>query len=101
VSLEPEEEVEPLLDEWADTGVDIPLDIVQAPFRDLGVPLLEEIRRATAEPGTVAAVVMPEYLVTRWWHRVLHNNRALFIKRLLLFEPRVVLSSVPFPLGRD
>jgi amino acid transporter len=100
VSLEPEEEVEPLLDEWADTGVDIPLDVVQAPFRDLGEPLLEEIRRATAEPGTVAAVVMPEYLVTRWWHRALHNNRALFIKRLLLFEPRVVLSSVPYALDR-
>jgi hypothetical protein len=80
----------------ADTG--IPLDVVQAPFRDLGAPLLEEIRRVTAEPGVVAAVVMPEYLVTRWWHRLLHNNRALFIKRLLLFEPRVVLSSVPFGL---
>jgi hypothetical protein len=46
-------------------------------------------------------VVLPEYLVSRWWHRALHNNRALFIKRLLLFEPRVVLSSVPFALDPD
>ena len=98
VSLEPEEDLDDLLVRWvaADTG--IPLDVVQAPFRDLGAPLLEEIRRVTAEPGVVAAVVMPEYLVTRWWHRLQHNNRALFIKRLLLFEPGVVLSSVPFGL---
>jgi hypothetical protein len=45
-------------------------------------------------------VVMPEFMVTRWWHRFLHNNRALFIKRALLFEPRVVLSSVPYQIGR-
>jgi amino acid transporter len=98
VSLEPEEQLDEVLEAWVASGADIPLDIVQAPFRDLGVPLLEEIRRVTAEADTVAAVIMPEYLVTRWWHRVLHNNRALFIKRLLLFEPRVVLSSVPYAL---
>jgi hypothetical protein len=106
VSLEPEEELDDLLIRWAGSDAGIPLDVVQAPFRDLGAPLLEEIRRVTAEPGVVAAVVLPEYLVSRWWHRALHNNRALFIKRLLLFEPRVVLSSVPFalephPWGRD
>jgi hypothetical protein len=53
----------------------------------------------TRVPGTLATVVVPEFLVTRWWHRFLHNNRALFIKRMLLFEPRVVLSSVPYRLG--
>jgi hypothetical protein len=75
------------------------LDVVEAPFRDLGPPLLEEVRRLTADPGTVAAVVIPEFLVTRWWHRLLHNNRALYIKRQLLFEPRVILSSIPYQLG--
>lgn len=89
-----------VLKEWADRQIPVQLDVVEAPFRDLGPPLLEEVRRVTAEPGTVAAVVIPEFRVTRWWHRVLHNNRALFIKRKLLFEPRVVLSSVPFQLGR-
>lgn len=93
-----EEEVPDLMKRWAELGMEIPLDVVEAPFRDLGPPLLEEIRRHTADPGTVAAVIIPEFRVTRWWHRILHNNRALFIKRALLFEPRVILSSVPFPL---
>jgi hypothetical protein len=62
--------------------------------------LVEEVRRVTSDPGTVAAVVLPEFLVTKPWHRLLHNNRALFIKRQLLFEPRVILSSVPYQLGR-
>jgi hypothetical protein len=93
------EEAPDVLREWAERGIDVRLDVVDAPFRDLGPPLLAEVRRVTADPGTVATVVIPEFLVTRWWHRLLHNNRALFIKRLLLFEPRVILSSVPYRLG--
>jgi amino acid transporter len=97
VATEPEE-IPGFLDEWAKRGIEMELDVVEAPFRDLGPPVLDEVRRVTRDPETVAAVVLPEFLVTRWWHRLLHNNRALFIKRLLLFEPRVVLSSVPFHL---
>jgi hypothetical protein len=98
LATEPEETPE-VLEGWAQHGITIQLDAVEAPFRDLGPPLLEEVRRVTRDPGTLATVVVPEFLVTRWWHRFLHNNRALFIKRMLLFEPRVVLSSVPFRLG--
>jgi hypothetical protein len=94
-----EEEVPDITRRWADLGIRMQLDVVEAPFRDLGAPVLEEVRRVTRDPRAVAAVVMPEYVVRRWWHRVLHNNRALFMKRLLLFEPRVILSSVPYPLG--
>ena len=42
---------------------------------------------------------MPE-LVVRGWRRLLHNQRALYIKRLLLFETRVILVSVPYQLLR-
>ena len=38
---------------------------------------------------------MPE-IVTRGWRRVLHNHRALYVKRLLLLEPGVVLASVSY-----
>jgi amino acid transporter len=100
LATEPEEAPE-VLEAWARRGIGVPLDVVEAPFRDLGPPLLEEIRRVTVDPGTVAAVIIPEFLVTRWWHRLLHNNRALFIKRQLLFEPRVILSSVPYQLRRS
>jgi hypothetical protein len=43
-------------------------------------------------------VVIPEIVVKRWRHLLLHNQNALFVKRLLLFEERTVLSSVPFVL---
>jgi hypothetical protein len=40
-------------------------------------------------------VIVPEVIVSHWWQLPLHNQNALFIKRLFLFEDRVVLTSVP------
>ena len=87
-------------EEWAERGLQVPLDIVEAPFRDLTGPILSEIRRYTVREDTVVIVILPEFVVRKWRHLVLHNQSALFVKRLLLFEPRVVLSSVPFRIER-
>jgi hypothetical protein len=80
---------------WFDAGLEVPLDIVEAPFRDLTGPMLEEVRRYSVDPGTVVNVIVPEVIVSHWWQLPLHNQNALFIKQLFLFEDRVVLSSVP------
>jgi Amino acid permease len=84
---------------WVEEGMRVPLDIVEAPFRDLTRPMLEEVRRFTSKPGTLVMVVLPELIVSQSWHFLLHNQNALFVKRLFLFEPNVILSSVPYVLG--
>lgn len=84
---------------WHRSGPALPLDLSDAPYRDIGTPLLAYIRTLTADPETVVNVVMPEMTV-RGWTRILHNQRALYIKRLLLFEPHVILSSVPYQVFR-
>jgi len=76
----------------------LPLDLNEAPFRDIGRPLLAYLRSLTADGDTVVNVVMPE-VVVRGWPRLLHNQRALYIKRLLIFEPRVILTAVPYRLN--
>jgi hypothetical protein len=83
---------------WFDTRIGIALDVLEAPFRDLTGPMLEEVRRYTARADTVVTVVMPEVIVAKWRHNLLHNQNALFVKRLFLFEDRVVLTSVPWVL---
>jgi len=42
--------------------------------------------------------VTPPDFVPAGGAQLLHNQRALYIKRLLLFEPRVILASVPYQL---
>jgi hypothetical protein len=83
--------------DWQRFPTGLPLEVADAPFRDVGRQLLTYLRRITDDPEAVAVVVMPE-LVARGSDRMLHNQRALYLKRLLLFEPRVILTSVPFQL---
>lgn len=97
-SSDPEEQ-ERLLDEWGAWRMPISLSIVEAPFRDLTSPMLDEVRRLTTRPGTLVTVVLPELVVRRRWEHLLHNQAALFLKRLLLFEPSTVVTSVPFHLA--
>jgi amino acid transporter len=96
-ALDPSE-VEEIQRHWEERHMPIALDIVEAPFRDLTAPILDEVRQVTQRPDAVCAVIVPELVVRKWWHNFLHNQRALFIKRLLLFEQRVILSSVPYQI---
>jgi amino acid transporter len=94
-----EEEAEALRREWAARGPRAPLEVVSAPYRDIGTPLRVYIDELSEGDTTEVIVVMPE-LVVRGVSRALHNQRALYLKRLLLFEPRVILASVPYQLMR-
>ena len=93
------EDARAIREEWAREGPRIPLEVEEAPYRDVGQPLLRYLRRLTGDEDTAVLVLMPE-LYVRGWRRLLHNQRALYVKRLLLFEPRVVLASVPYQLLR-
>jgi hypothetical protein len=92
------EEAEEVVEAWHERGMDVPLVMVEAPFRDLGIPLLDEIRKHTHRGDTIVTVVLPELIPAHWWENLLHNQTAFYIKRLLLFEQEVVVTSVPFHL---
>jgi hypothetical protein len=84
---------------WAAEDVPMAVEACEAPYRDIGEPLLRYVRELTDDSDVAVNVVMPE-LVLHGWRRALHNQRALYIKRLLLFERRVILTSVPYQLFR-
>jgi amino acid transporter len=83
--------------EWEREDLGVGLDVVEAPYRDMGNPLRRYLRGLTADEETAVSVVMPE-LIVPGWEKVLHNQRAVYIKRLLLFERNVLLTSVPYHL---
>src|SRR5205823_12955382 len=73
---------------WLAEDARVPLEVLAAPYRDIGDPLLAYLRELTGD-GHDVLVVLPE-LVLRGWARVLHNQRALYVKRLLLGEPNAI-----------
>jgi hypothetical protein len=44
--------------------------------------------------------VLPEYIPRGWWQHLLHNQTTLLIKGKLLFDPNIVVVSVPYHLRK-
>jgi hypothetical protein len=90
---------EHLREQWTRWGQEVPLIVLESPYRSLMEPLLEYIGEVrTASPDDYVTVVLPEFVPARWWHHLFHNQRALLIKGALLFQPNTVVTSVPFHL---
>jgi hypothetical protein len=84
---------------WEDRGVPVPLKVIESPYREITRPVLEYVRRIrTDNPRDVVTVFIPEYVVGRWWEQLLHNQSALRLKGRLLFQPGVMVTSVPWQL---
>jgi hypothetical protein len=88
------EDAEALEGEWEAAGIPVPLDIVAAPYRELGEPLLQEVDALKAEGADLVTVVIGEF-VPKWWQHGLHNHRALQMKARFLFEPDLAVVSIP------
>jgi amino acid transporter len=94
-----EEETKRLEGEWAKHEIDIPLVVLQSPYREVTDPVVDYIRRLRgSNPRDVITVFIPEYVVGRWWEQLLHNQSPLRLKLRLLFEPGVMVTSVPYQL---
>jgi amino acid transporter len=94
-----EDETARLMDEWDARGIPVPLVVLASPYREITRPLLDYVRDIRLEsPRDVVCVFIPEYVVGRWWEHLLHNQSALRLKARLLFQPQVMVTSVPWQL---
>ena len=99
---EGEEEIQTFRDEWAKLELEIPLVIIESPYRQLVGPLLKYIDEVDRQrPDDTLTVVLPEFIARHWWEHLLHNQTALRLKAALLFRPGTVVTSVPYHLERN
>jgi amino acid transporter len=81
---------------WMTWGGDIPLTVIDSPYRSLGGPLLQYLAEVrNLEQADIVMVVVPEFVPIRWWEHLLHNQSAQFLKLALLFRSGFVVTSVP------
>jgi amino acid transporter len=93
-------ETRELVHRWEDSDISVPLKVIASPYREITRPVLDYVKRVSKEsPRTVVTVFIPEYVVGHWWEQVLHNQSALRLKGRLLFEPNVMVTSVPWQLS--
>ena len=85
---------------WEKEDFSVALKVVESPYREITKPVLDYVKRVrTDNPRDVVTVYIPEYVVGRWWEQFLHNQSALRLKGRLLFQPGVMVTSVPWQLA--
>lgn len=93
-----EESARLLKKKWDDYNVGIPLIIEYSPYRDLVSPLLRYIRKEEGhtKSGESVTVVLGQFVVTKWWHNILHNQTSMFIRNKLYRERNVSVITIPY-----
>jgi len=95
-------ETEQLVTDWNARGIPVELTVLDSPYRDITRPALDYIASLRREsPRDIVVVFVPEYVVAHWWEHALHNQNALRLKTRLLFQPGVMVTSVPWVLGPE
>jgi amino acid transporter len=101
VASEPDE-ADRIQEEWIRHEIEVPLLVVSSPYRELSGPVVAELDRLDEEhENDIITVVLPEFVLTKWWEQLLHNQSALILKGRLLFRRNTVVVSVPYHISRD
>jgi amino acid transporter len=92
---------EKIRERWRQWGMGIPLTVLKSNYRSVVKPLMDYLDEfLERNPNQLVTVVLPEFIPTRWWHHLMHNQTAFLIKTALLFKHGVIVTSVPHHLGR-
>lgn len=80
-------ETEKVKTKWNNSCMGAPLIVLDSPYRSVIEPLIDYIDevRNIYRHGIIT-VVLPEFVPSKWWQHILHNQTALFIKGVLLFK---------------
>jgi hypothetical protein len=86
---------------WAKSVPDVPLVVVESPYRALIAPLvayLDVLDRSwpSEQEEPITFVLIPEYVARSWWERMLYNQAAKQLRTTLLGRAHTVVINVPY-----
>jgi hypothetical protein len=81
---------------WRRWTTEVPLDVIESPYRSLLRPLLRYIERIDERDDRPITVVLAEFVPRNWWEFILHSQTALRLKLSLLFRPNTIVIDIPY-----
>jgi amino acid transporter len=86
-----------LLKHWAEQHMEIPLEIVESPYRATVHDLLKYIDKVEKNGNfDTITIAIPEYVPEKLWQNILHNQTGQLMKLMLLFRKSILVTSVPY-----
>ena len=88
-------------EKWNESGIQLPLVIIESPYRELLGPLVNYIEELHREKGgNTLTVVLPEFVPAHLYELFLHNQTAWRLRTALWSHPGIAVTSVPYHLKR-
>jgi hypothetical protein len=96
--VENDEQERELRERWRDWNLDVTLDVIYAPFRDIVAPLHEYVTNAEERLGKseTLSVVLTKFVDNGWYSFALHNQTPFFLQRELSRHRKVATILVPY-----
>jgi amino acid transporter len=90
-----------LRERWRRQLPDVPIVVVESPYRALVGPLLAYLDVLDGDwpsdkEKPITFVVIPEYVARNWWERILYNQSARRLRAAVLGRPQTVVVNVPY-----
>jgi amino acid transporter len=84
---------------WEAWANDIPLVILNSPYRSLISPIMQYLDAVQVERRNhLVTVIVPEFVPTKWWQHILHGQSGLLLKLALLNRKDVIVANVRYYL---
>jgi hypothetical protein len=89
-----------LVRQWGELGIEVPLECVDAPFREMAPVVEAHIDKLNRRwPATTTTVVTSQYAGTRAATDLFHNRALVLLRERLMLRSGVVVTAVPYRLG--
>ncbi|AFZ11082.1 amino acid/polyamine/organocation transporter, APC superfamily [Crinalium epipsammum PCC 9333] len=90
---------EKLQQKWQQFVPDIPLHLLDSPYRSVVEPILDFVSEyEDKHPGVLFTVIIPTFVTRNWWEGFLHNQTAFFLKQSLRAQKSRVVTTVRYYL---
>jgi len=95
-----EGEADKLRYKWGRLDTDVELVVKPSPYRDIIGPLIEYIdsEEHASKRGDMITVLLPQFIVSKRWEFLLHNNTSVFIANALFHRRNITLAVLPYYL---
>jgi hypothetical protein len=92
-------DLEKLQTRWRELESDIPLIILNSPYRSIVSPIVNFVTEFEQQyPNTLSTVVLPVFITRTWWESLLHNQTTFFLKAALRAKRSRVITTVGYYL---
>jgi amino acid transporter len=95
------EKAEQLRERWSELVPDVPLHIVESPYRSFVAPMLKYLELLDETETRRVTLILPSFVVEHWWERILHNRDVLRLKPFLKERPGIRVVDFPYRLKEE